>query len=96
MDTNELIAVKAFCESHRIEMSFVTALTDFSLIKIAQVGGDIFIPQHQLPELEKLSRLHKELNINPEGLDAVLHLLGKLQAMQLEIDTLKKRLKLYE
>lgn len=96
MDTNELIAVKTFCDGHRIEVSFVTALTDFSLIEIVQVGGDIFIPRHQLPELEKLARLHKELNINPEGLDAVLHLLGKVQAMQLEIDTLKKRLKLYE
>lgn len=96
MDTNELIAVKAFCEGHSIEVSFVTALTDFSLIEIVQVGGDIFVPRHQLPELEKLVRLHQELNINPEGLDAVLHLLSKVSTMQLEIDTLKRRLKLYE
>lgn len=96
MDVNELIAVKTFCEIHHIEVSFVTTLTDLSLIEIVHVEGDVFVPGHQLPELEKLARLHKELNINPEGLDAVLHLLSKVRLMQLEIDTLKKRLKLYE
>lgn len=96
MNANELIEVKAFCEVHHIEVSFVNALTDFSLIEIVQVEGEIFVPQHRLPELERLARLHKELNINPEGLDAVLHLLSKVNMMQMEIDALKRRLKLYE
>ncbi|MCO6149689.1 chaperone modulator CbpM [Flavobacterium sp. NRK1] len=96
MDKNELILVKAFCKHYHIEMSFVNTLHEFNLIEVVQIDEDEFVPQSQLPELEKMIRLHQELNINPEGLDAVLHLLQKLQGMQREIDSLKSRLKIYE
>ena len=96
MDAKELIDLKTICEAHGIEVSFVNALISFSLIEVVQAGPEFFLPQEQLPELERLARLHKELNINPEGLDAVLHLLTKIRIMQQEMDMLKRRLKLYE
>jgi hypothetical protein len=96
METNELIDIKTICEAHEIEVSFVSALISLSLIEVVQAGPEVFLPQEQLPELERLARLHKELNINPEGLDAVLHLLTKIRVMQQEMDMLKRRLRLYE
>jgi hypothetical protein len=50
----------------------------------------------QLTELEKLVRLRYELDINLEGIDAIIHLLKKLQGMQDEIIILKNKLRLYE
>ena len=96
MDNKNLIQVKAFCHYHQIEMSFVNILHEFSLIEIQYIDDNGFIPQQQLPELEKMVRLNRELNINPEGLDAVLHLLQKIEEMQQEMNLLKNRLKLYE
>ena len=41
-------------------------------------------------------RLHYDLEINMEGIDAITHLLKKLQTMQDEISVLKNKLRVYE
>jgi hypothetical protein len=41
-------------------------------------------------------RLHRELEINPEGLDTIDHLLGRMSRLQEEVIMLKNRLRLYE
>jgi uncharacterized protein YoxC len=46
--------------------------------------------------LERLVRLHQDLNINLEGLGAVSHLLHKVNALQEEVQKLRKRVQKYE
>lgn len=54
-----------------------------------------FIPFSQLLELEKMIRLHYDLDVNVEGIDVIHHLVKKLEDAQNEIGRLKNRLKLY-
>lgn len=96
METKDLIQLESFCESHQIGVSLLTTLHEFSLIEITYLNAKAYLDIAELPKLEKLLRLHLELNINPEGLDAVFHLLEKMQAMQQEIRRLREKLKIYE
>lgn len=46
----------------------------------------------ELPVLEKMVRLHNELDINPEGIQAIHHLLGQVESLQEEVAALKRKL----
>ena len=46
--------------------------------------------------MEKISRLHDELEINVEGIEAITHLLERIENLQNEIASLENRLRLYE
>ncbi len=50
----------------------------------------------KLKDLEKFIRLHYELDINTEGIDAIAQLLNRVENMQDEITRLKNRLRFYE
>ena len=49
-----------------------------------------------MAEAEKVVRLYSELNINPEGIDAIVNLLQRIKELDSEIQYLKNRLNLYE
>ena len=42
---------------------------------------------------EQITRLHQDLNINPEGIDAINHLLKYIEEMKQEIVHLRNRLR---
>jgi len=96
METQEFIPVDVFCIHHKVETAFVVSLQEFGLIEIANINEADCIPVHQLSELEKLVRLHEDLQINLEGIDAVAHLLQHIKEMNKEMQVLKNRLSLYE
>ena len=96
MQTEHLIAADEFCASHQIEFSFIQSLNKFELIEITTVEEKRFIPESQLQQLEKLVRLHYDLDINLEGIDAITHLLERMKALQEENGALKSKLRLYE
>lgn len=96
MQTEKLIPLHTFCVHHNIESSFINELQHFGLVEIITVEETSFIDEDQVNELEKFIRLHQELDINFEGMDAITHLLQKLREMQHEIIELKNRLRLYE
>ena len=96
MNNNNLIPTQIICTQYNIEISFVDALHKMGLIKIDIIEHHPFIHQDQIGDLEKIIRLYKELNLNFEGIDFVLHLLKKQKALQQQIIILKNRLRLYE
>ena len=96
MKTDQLISIETFCISHNIDVSFINSLQQSGLIEVIPVKETTFIPVNQLTELEKFVRLHYELDINLEGMEAVIHLLQRVKDMQHEIITLRNRLSLYE
>jgi len=49
-----------------------------------------------LPKLEQIVRLHQELNINSEGIDAIINLLKRIENMQNEIIELRNKLNFHE
>jgi hypothetical protein len=92
----KLIPIRDFCNSHDIEISFISLLEENQLIEVTKIEQSVYIPVNELQKLERLVRLRYELDINLEGIETILHLLHRIDNMQGEIRTLKNRLKLYE
>jgi hypothetical protein len=96
METENLIPVQLFCTHHSVEYSFIVSLNEYGLIEITTIEQTQYIFREQISELEKMIRLHYELDINLEGIDAIYHLLKRQNNMREELIALKNRLKLYE
>jgi hypothetical protein len=96
MNKKQLIPAATLCSHYNIEISFVDALNELGLIRIEIIEQTLFIHQDQISYLEKIVRLHNELNVNLEGIDVVLNLLRKEEELRNELNVLKNRLRLYE
>ncbi|PJJ84605.1 chaperone modulator CbpM [Mucilaginibacter auburnensis] len=96
MRTESLIAAKQFCIYHEVEDTFIAELKDAGLIEITIIDQEHYIPEHELQKLERLIRLHNELEINTAGIEAITHLLQRLEAVQEEMRLLRNRLTAYE
>jgi len=96
MNKKHLISAQILCSQYNIEISFVDALNKMGLIQIEIIEQNQFIHQDQISDLEKIIRLHHELNVNLEGIDIVFNLLEKEQELRNELNTLKNKLRLYE
>jgi chaperone modulatory protein CbpM len=89
MEQEELIPVSDFCLYHNVEYSFISSLESSGLIQVTSVQQSTFIPVDEIRKLEKLVRLHYDLDINIEGLETITYLLEKIENMQQEILRLK-------
>lgn len=96
MQPENLIPAPAFCLHHHIEVSFIQSLQEYDLIEVTSIEEAVYLNEEQLGEVERMIRLHYELNINLEGIDAIMHLMKRLEATQNEMAQLKNRLRLYE
>ena len=96
MDTQELIIIEVFCQQYEIETHLIHDLEEFGLLQTVVYKENKYINKNELAYIEKLIRLHNDLNINKEGIDVVLELLTKVNQLQLEVKYLKNRLEIYE
>lgn len=96
MQKENLIAANELCLQHNIELKFIYLLQEYGLVEVTTIEEDVFIAAHQLRDVEKIIRLHYELNINLEGIDVIHHLLKKLEAAQDEINDLRNQLMFYK
>lgn len=96
MQEELLIAADEFCTCHNIEFSFMRNLEEFGMIQMTTRQDVSYIPENQLEKIERILRLHQDLDINIEGIDAITHLLKRINRMQSEITMLRNRLRLYE
>jgi hypothetical protein len=96
MNTEQLISIDEFCIHYKVEFPFVKSLQDFGLIEIIAIEEKPFIHSLHLKELEVIMRLHFELDINLEGIDAINHLLQRINDMQKKISLLENRLRQYD
>jgi len=92
MDKLMSISVTECCIHYSIEASFVWNLDEHGLIELERSGQDAFIAYEQLPELEKYMHLHYDLDINMEGLEAIKHLLGRMEQLQQQVKRLENEL----
>ncbi|WP_081210358.1 chaperone modulator CbpM [Salegentibacter sediminis] len=96
MNLEDLIPTEEICMRYKVEQTFISSLSQSGLIKIVTVEKSQYVPTDEIAAFEKLRRLHYELNINLEGLEAIQHLLAQLEELQLQNRKLKNRLGLYE
>lgn len=91
-----LISIIEFCSHYSIESDFIESLAENELIEFVSIGNALYVHEDQLSHLEKLVRLHYDLDINLEGIEVINHMLEKMEHMQTEIRQLKNRLRLLE
>lgn len=96
MDTDELIAIQLYCDKEGLESTFVEALHERGLIRIRTIKQQRYVEPEFLPRIEKLARMHYDLQINLEGLEAISHLLERMEELQVQIRSIRERLDLYE
>jgi hypothetical protein len=66
------------------------------LLEIKTIEETQYIHPDAIFEIEKIIRMHQELEVNIEGIDVVFNLLQKIEYLQNELITVKNRLRLYE
>lgn len=96
MNTEQLIPISELSLRLDVETSFILTLKEHGLIKTVTAEQNLFIDVLELPQLEKMVRLHEELEINIEGIQAITHMLERIDVMQNEITELQNRLRIYE
>lgn len=96
MDKEKLIPIEQLCLHYEVEMSLFYELQEFEIIEIHSIEDSVFIHEDKVGMLEKVLRMQQDLNLNLEGVDAVLKLLNKIDNMESELRLLKNRLRLYE
>jgi len=96
METQEIIAITDLCSTYQLEVSFFNALSDVGLIEIITRKKVSYLHQDALTDIEKMIRMHQDLNVNIEGIDVVFNLLNKVDELQNELNATKNRLRLYE
>jgi hypothetical protein len=96
MEKDEMIPVSHYCIQYKIETNFIRSLNEAGLVQLVETENENYIQFEEMSLLEKYIRLHQDLDINPEGIEAIAHLLKKIELMQQEIFNLKERLRIYE
>lgn len=96
MQNEHLISAEDFCTHYKVEYSFISSLQQSGLIETTTIQDITFINTTELLNLEKIVRLHYDLDINIEGIEAITSLLNRMEAMKNEIIFLKNKLNFYE
>jgi len=94
--SDQLISVEVFCTHQGVEASFVHALCERGLIRLTVLDHGAFVETSLLPHIEKLARMHYDMDIDLAGIEAISHLLERMQRLQEEVVALRDRLGLYE
>jgi hypothetical protein len=96
MTREHLISIQQLSTHYQIEMSFFYDLIEFGLIEINTLENVSYVHQDSLNDLEKIIRMHQQLEINLEGIDVVFNLLKKMDELQTELISLRNRLSHFE
>ena len=92
---NELIIVSEYCRKCHIEPSFIDLLQEGGLIEVMTEGGERYLTFTQLPDVERYSRMYYDLSINIAGIDAIHHMLERIELLQQEVRSLRNELGFY-
>jgi phage terminase small subunit len=96
METKDLILIEHFCTNHDIEFSFIDSLQKFGLIEVIIVKDNKYLPQEQLKDVEKMMRMHYDLEINMEGIDVISNLLKHMDNLQQDLIAAQNKLRRFE
>ena len=96
MEMGDLISIQEFCKYYNIHISFLNSLNEFELVEIITTQNVQYIHKMHIKNIEKMIRLHYELDINMEGMDVIYKLLNRVELLQNEITELQNKLSFYD
>ncbi|GHN02674.1 hypothetical protein WSM22_41630 [Cytophagales bacterium WSM2-2] len=91
MENEHLITIEEFCTHYNVEVSFVHSLIDVGLVEITVIDQTHYLLKDQISSVEKMIRLHYDLDINIAGIEAISHLLQRINSLHEELAALKSR-----
>jgi len=96
MNTEDMIRIEEFCRHHNVEVSFIILLKEHGLVDLATEQETFYVLPDELPRLEKMVRLHYDLDVNLEGIEIITDLLQRIEDMDNETRILRNRLMRYQ
>lgn len=96
MKDEHLFELRQLSLFYTLDTTFFLNLEEYGLLEIYRFHEVEYIHAKDLDLLEKMCRLHRELNLNLEGIDVIINLLDKIEALHEELESAKSRLSLYE
>lgn len=96
MNTAHYIPVPTLSTHYGLEVSFFSNLGEIGLLRIELIEQEPYIHEDSLRDLEKIIRMHRELELDPESIAVVFHLLQQIDELKTELEAVKNRLRLYE
>lgn len=89
----DLIIISEYCQKSHTDPTFLISLEEGGLIEIRTINGEQYLLASQLRELERYSHLYYDLSINIEGIDAIRHMLERMDHLQREVHQLRRQLR---
>jgi phage terminase small subunit len=96
MEKENLILVSHYCQQTRTSIEFIESLQDYGFIQVLLIEERNYVHSQDITEIERINRLQEELGINLEGIDAINHVLQKVNQLEKELKMVKERLRIYE
>lgn len=96
MTDSNLILIEQICRHYEIEPDFIVSLNSYGLIEIIELEQNKYLKLQEITMIEKMIRMHYDLQINIEGIDAISHLLNKIENLQFELQAVQNRLRIYD
>lgn len=96
MNNKDLILIDLFCQHHGVELTFIYTLKDYGMIEIIRVEEKEYFSVAKLAAIEKIIRLHNDLDINLEGIDVILNLLNQLDDSKRQLLITQNKLEFYK
>lgn len=96
MEKENLILVSHYCQQTRTSIEFIESLQEYGFIEVLLIEEHNYVNPQDIVEIERVNRLQQELGINLEGIDAINHMLRKVDQLKKELKILQDRLRIYE
>ena len=93
MEPTNHISIQTFCQYHGIESRLIFTFQELGLVEIVQEKEEFYLEEEKLTKLELIVRLYKDLELSPEGVEVVIGLLDKIEKLQEENLSLKRKLR---
>lgn len=94
--TMNYIAIEEFCRHHGVEVRLIQEFADFGLVQLQTNQNGQVVPASEIKQLERMLRLALDLDLNPEGIDVILHMRQEMQRLRRRAIRLQNRLRQLE
>ena len=96
MNFDELIEIREVLTRYNVNNEFITYIEECNIIDYVEQNNTRYIYVNNIPKVEKIIRLHQDLNLNIEGIEAISHLLDKIENLQNKLRLAEQKLRVYE
>lgn len=94
--TDNRILYRECIRIYKVKESFIDSLCELGLIRVLESKEERFVEYNELEELEQFVRWHNDMDINPEGIEALYYMLDRVKSLQSKVEALQTELSFYK